>query len=649
MSEELMQPHSEAEHEQRQPESAAPVEESLAPQPPDVEESADDLLEMLLGSWEPVDEAPAVIDTPEFSPEAEALPEAEAEPQPLYAVADTDAVASPEAFEAIETPSLEIASEPAEPIADTAEDYVFIRSESGRTMEVPDLLDDVVSNAPSLNFLFDDEDDLSAVYAQQASTEAEPEVEATVVTPVADEPATTPVEEAPRIVETAVDEIEVVAVEAEPAIAESAAEPVAEILEAAEVEAAPAEISEEPALALSPEIAETPEFEAVPVMVDAEAAETVEEIQAPVEPLEEDWQSLFLANVPVELPEADEPALVAEALAPIEQESTEPTAEAAAGETPVEETAELPDFEEIEWPDEDTLSAALMASLEAAPEESAAVPETLAETGAEEFEPVEMPDFNAFPGVGGLDALSAAIEEEEAAYVTPAGAEDPVEEFELPDLLSAAYFQPDPEQQEAAYVSAQAPAAGMLQANGAGLLDDLIASIDLEIAEAPLAMTARQLQQRERSQATRHVVFTIGESRFSLPMSQVMETERLPRVTSVPNVPDFIQGVINLRGDIIPLLDTSAILSLGEWKRASKASMLVVRNPLDQQVMALVVDEVNGLTDLYSEDIAPAASSPHPGMADILTGVGEYRERPLSLLNLQAFFVTVQALEPAAV
>jgi hypothetical protein len=60
----------------------------------------------------------------------------------------------------------------------------------------------------------------------------------------------------------------------------------------------------------------------------------------------------------------------------------------------------------------------------------------------------------------------------------------------------------------------------------------------------------------------KHVVFKLGESRYAVPISNVIEIQRVPNVTSIPNVPDWVEGVCNLRGEIISVLDLRSFLSM---------------------------------------------------------------------------------------
>src|SRR5262245_52022400 len=81
-------------------------------------------------------------------------------------------------------------------------------------------------------------------------------------------------------------------------------------------------------------------------------------------------------------------------------------------------------------------------------------------------------------------------------------------------------------------------------------LEALISIIDSEIEEAAPLMNSEGTQMAASATGQRYIVFTLAETKYAVPLGSVIEMGRIPKITSVPLVPDWIKGVTNLRGDI---------------------------------------------------------------------------------------------------
>jgi len=86
------------------------------------------------------------------------------------------------------------------------------------------------------------------------------------------------------------------------------------------------------------------------------------------------------------------------------------------------------------------------------------------------------------------------------------------------------------------------------------------------------------------------VVFALGEIEFGIDIVQVREIDRLVPVTHVPHVPSFIEGVINLRGQLVPVIDLRARLGLRAKQRTRAARIIVAE--IENRCMGMIVDRV---------------------------------------------------------
>jgi purine-binding chemotaxis protein CheW len=135
------------------------------------------------------------------------------------------------------------------------------------------------------------------------------------------------------------------------------------------------------------------------------------------------------------------------------------------------------------------------------------------------------------------------------------------------------------------------------------------------------------------SGVTRYVLFTIAETGYAVPEALVTELDRVPKVTLVPQVPVWVRGVANLRGDVISVIDLRAFLGL-EASPIFRERMLVVRL-LDQDfTTALVVDNVDRIVAIADEDIRPTEAAIEGSLSAFLTGVAMAGDRLVAVLDL---------------
>ena len=140
-------------------------------------------------------------------------------------------------------------------------------------------------------------------------------------------------------------------------------------------------------------------------------------------------------------------------------------------------------------------------------------------------------------------------------------------------------------------------------------------------------------------QKPRLLVFQAGGEFYALSMESVREVERLGRVTPVPGAPPFMRGLVNLRGEILPLIDLAALI--GKKPGQSAQRLIVARAGAADPVVALLVEELNGLAPLEESQVEPP---PQPGP---LRGSLEHRGRRVLWLEPAAVF-GAEALDEAA-
>jgi len=128
------------------------------------------------------------------------------------------------------------------------------------------------------------------------------------------------------------------------------------------------------------------------------------------------------------------------------------------------------------------------------------------------------------------------------------------------------------------------------------------------------------------------VGFRIGRETFGLPISIVREIVRVPEITSVPNAPDYIEGVINLRGRIIPVVDLRKRFGDKSFERNKKNRIVVVE--LQSRAVGLIVNSASEVLRIPPTDIDEPHNLFKEGELNYITGIGKLNGRLVILLDL---------------
>src|SRR4030088_2992931 len=128
------------------------------------------------------------------------------------------------------------------------------------------------------------------------------------------------------------------------------------------------------------------------------------------------------------------------------------------------------------------------------------------------------------------------------------------------------------------------------------------------------------------------VVFQLGAELYGVEIARVHEIIRLQTVTRVPHAPAFVEGVINLRGKVIPVVDLRRRFGL-PWVDPPGASRIVVVE-IGDQVVGIVVDGVSEVLRVNNATIEPPSPVVAGGDSDYLHGIAKLPDRLVILLNL---------------
>lgn len=134
--------------------------------------------------------------------------------------------------------------------------------------------------------------------------------------------------------------------------------------------------------------------------------------------------------------------------------------------------------------------------------------------------------------------------------------------------------------------------------------------------------------------------FALGEEEYAVDIQDVQEIIKLREMTDVPRVPEFVLGIISLRGNIIPVFDLKRRLHLGTVEPTTSTRIVVCR--AGGKSVGLVVDKINQVVRLPEEAIEQVSGLLSGVNKDLVEGVGRYEGRMLILLDLSIVLAVEQ-------
>lgn len=140
----------------------------------------------------------------------------------------------------------------------------------------------------------------------------------------------------------------------------------------------------------------------------------------------------------------------------------------------------------------------------------------------------------------------------------------------------------------------------------------------------------------DESNTKQYLTFTLRDEDFAVDIGKVREVLDVTTLTKIPRMPQFISGVINLRGSVVPVMDLGYRLGMAPVEFAKNTCVMIVETEIDGATVAMgtVADAVQMVVDLHGDEIEPV---PHMGASintDFITGMGRQEDKFLILLNI---------------
>lgn len=139
-----------------------------------------------------------------------------------------------------------------------------------------------------------------------------------------------------------------------------------------------------------------------------------------------------------------------------------------------------------------------------------------------------------------------------------------------------------------------------------------------------------------------YLTFKLGDELFAANVSKVLNILEFTRITKVPKAPSYMKGVINLRGDVLPVIDTRLKFGMDETQFTTSTCILVLIIEFDNETIHLgaLVDSVQEVLEFEENVILKAPSIGSSYRSDFIKGVVEHQDNFIMLLDVEKVFTS---------
>lgn len=145
-----------------------------------------------------------------------------------------------------------------------------------------------------------------------------------------------------------------------------------------------------------------------------------------------------------------------------------------------------------------------------------------------------------------------------------------------------------------------------------------------------------------RATSGKYLTFKLANEDYGLEILKVQEIIKLMEITAVPRTPEYVKGVINLRGKVIPVMDLRLKFGLSETDPTEKTCIIVVQISRENSLITIgiIVDEVSEVVDIQESAIEPAPSFSTQIETSFILGMAKVRESVKILLDIDRVLTT---------
>jgi purine-binding chemotaxis protein CheW len=153
-----------------------------------------------------------------------------------------------------------------------------------------------------------------------------------------------------------------------------------------------------------------------------------------------------------------------------------------------------------------------------------------------------------------------------------------------------------------------------------------------------------------KSESNSYLTFKLGKENFGAHVSQVLNILEMTKITEVPKTPDYMKGVINLRGMVLPVIDTRIKFGLAETEYTSNTCIVVMDLQLEGETVHIgaIVDEVLSVIEIGEDQIEPPPSIGNQYRSEFIYGMAKVDEEFIMLLDMHKVLSSQEIADLAA-
>jgi purine-binding chemotaxis protein CheW len=144
------------------------------------------------------------------------------------------------------------------------------------------------------------------------------------------------------------------------------------------------------------------------------------------------------------------------------------------------------------------------------------------------------------------------------------------------------------------------------------------------------------LENEDSSQKDKYITFILGKEEYAIGIEFVKEIIGIQNITRLPDVDEYVMGVINLRGKIIPIVDMRLRFSLEQIPFGDRTCIIVLN--IGEFTTGLVVDEVSEVLDILPSNIDPPPAINKGLNSEFISGIGKIKDQVIIILDASRIF-----------
>ena len=134
-----------------------------------------------------------------------------------------------------------------------------------------------------------------------------------------------------------------------------------------------------------------------------------------------------------------------------------------------------------------------------------------------------------------------------------------------------------------------------------------------------------------------YIVIKLGDERYGIPIKYINNIVKMQQVTRIPKADEFLRGVLNIRGEIVPIMSLRLRMEL-EPDEITDQTCIIILKPDELETFGIIIDAVDRVLTLGQKQIEKVSPGQNSGRKDagFVSGVGKYEEGLVSILDLDA-------------